>query len=69
VLYLIITVVRNILEPKLVGKQIGLHPLVMLICMYVGLKIFGFIGLIALPVTVVIVKHLNDSDKIHFFKQ
>jgi sporulation integral membrane protein YtvI len=69
VLYLIIVMVRNILEPKLVGKQIGLHPLIMLVCMYVGLKVFGFIGLIALPVTVVIVKHLYDSDKIHFFKQ
>ncbi len=69
VLYLIIIIVRNILEPKLVGKQIGLHPLVMLICMYVGLKIFGFIGLLALPVTVVIVKHLYDNDKIYFFGQ
>jgi sporulation integral membrane protein YtvI len=69
VLYLIITVVRNILEPKLVGKQIGLHPLVMLICMYVGLKIFGFIGLFALPVAVVIIKYLYDNDKIRFFKQ
>ena len=69
VLYLIITIVRNILEPKLVGKQIGLHPLVMLICMYVGLKIFGFIGLFALPIAVVIAKQLYDNDKIHFFKQ
>jgi sporulation integral membrane protein YtvI len=65
-LYLIITVVRNILEPKLVGKQIGLHPLVMLICVYVGLKLFGFIGLFVLPVAVVIAKHLYDNDKIHF---
>jgi len=69
ILYLIIIIVRNILEPKLVGQQIGLHPLVMLICMYVGLKIFGFIGLFALPVAVVVIKHLYDNDKIHFFKQ
>jgi len=69
VLYLIIIVVRNILEPKLVGKQIGLHPLVMLICMYVGLKIFGFIGIFVLPVAIVIIKHLYDNDKIRFFKQ
>jgi sporulation integral membrane protein YtvI len=68
-LYLIIIIVRNILEPKLVGKQIGLHPLVMLICMYVGLRIFGFIGIFILPVAVVIIKHLHDNDKIHFFKQ
>jgi sporulation integral membrane protein YtvI len=69
VLYLLITVVRNILEPKLIGEQIGLHPLIMLISMYVGVKIFGFVGLIALPVTIVIIKHLYDNDKIHIFKQ
>ncbi|MDK2967660.1 sporulation integral membrane protein YtvI [Lacrimispora sp.] len=68
-LYLLITVVRNILEPKLIGEQIGLHPLIMLICMYVGMKIFGFVGLIALPVTIVVIKYLYDNDKIHIFKQ
>ena len=69
VLYLVIIIVRNILEPKLVGNQIGLHPLVMLMCMYVGLKIFGIIGIFVLPVAVVILNHLHDNDKIHFFKQ
>ncbi len=68
-LYLIIIIVRNILEPKLVGKQIGLHPIVMLICMYVGLKIFGIIGIFVLPVAIVIIKHLYDNDKIHFSGQ
>jgi predicted PurR-regulated permease PerM len=33
-LYVIITVVRNVLEPRIVGKRIGLHPLVTLILMY-----------------------------------
>jgi sporulation integral membrane protein YtvI len=68
-LYVIITVVRNVLEPKLLGKQIGLHPLVMLICMYVGVKVFGFIGLFILPVIASIIKYLYDNDKIHFFRQ
>ena len=68
-LYLLITVVRNILEPKLIGEQLGLHPLIMLISMYVGVKIFGFVGLIALPVTIVVIKYLYDNDKIHIFKQ
>lgn len=65
VLYLIITVVRNIVEPKLVGKQIGLHPLIILICMYVGVKVFGFIGLFILPVLAMIVKYLYDNGKLH----
>lgn len=69
VLYLIITVVRNVLEPKLVGKQIGLHPIIMIVCMYAGLKVFGFLGLIALPVTIAFIKYLYDNDKLHSFKQ
>jgi len=63
VLYGVITVVRNILEPRLVGKQIGLHPIVMLMSIYVGAKVFGFIGIFALPVAVVIIKHLYDYNK------
>lgn len=66
VLYVVITVVRNIMEPKLVGKQIGLHPLIMLICMYVGVRLFGFTGLFALPIIAVIVKYLYDNGKLYF---
>lgn len=50
VLYLIITVVRNIMEPRLVGKQIGLHPLVTLMSMFLGLKLVGLAGMVLFPV-------------------
>ena len=66
VLYIVITVVRNILEPRLVGQQIGLHPLVMLMCMYVGVRLFGFIGLFLLPVIVVMMKYFYENGKLHF---
>lgn len=49
ILYLVITVIRNTLEPKLVGKQIGLHPLATLISMFVGARLFGLMGLIGFP--------------------
>ena len=65
--YITITIVRNILEPKLIGAQIGLHPLVMLISMYIGVNIFGFVGLVALPFTIVIIKYLYDNNKIQLF--
>lgn len=67
VVYAIITVIRNVLEPKIIGDQIGLHPLVTLICIYVGLKLFGFIGLLGVPITVTIIKSLHDEGKIQFF--
>lgn len=68
VIYVIITIIRNILEPKIVGEQIGLHPLIMLICMFVGVKFFGVLGLFVLPIIMIILKNLNDSGKIRIFK-
>lgn len=67
-IYLIITVVRNIVEPKLVGQQMGLSPVVMLPCMIVGVKLFGIIGLFGVPFAVAFLKSLNDRGVIHIFK-
>ncbi|MDD3616341.1 MAG: sporulation integral membrane protein YtvI [Lachnospiraceae bacterium] len=61
VIYLIITVVRNILEPRIVGKQIGLHPLLMLICLFVGLKLLGLAGMILLPVSASVLMGMYKS--------
>ena len=64
VLYVVMLVVRNILEPRIVGRQIGVHPLAMLVSMYVGLKIFGFIGIFVLPLVLLAAKGFleNKSD-------
>lgn len=67
-LYLFITVVRNIVEPKLIGKQVGLHPIATLLSMLLGLHIFGFIGLFGFPITLSLLKNLNDRGIIHIFK-
>ena len=58
VLYLVVLVVRQLIEPKILSKQIGLHPLVTLITMYTGLQLFGFLGLILGPITVLILKNI-----------
>ncbi len=68
IIYIIVTIVRNIIEPKIVGNQIGIHPLLMLISMYAGVKIFGIIGLFLIPIMMIIIKNLNDSGKIHLYK-
>ena len=57
-LYLVITAVRNIAEPKIIGDKVGVHPLLMLASAFLGLKIFGVAGIVLLPVTVVIIKSL-----------
>ena len=50
VIYIIVTVVRNYVEPKIVGAQLGLHPIITLVSMFIGLRLFGFWGLFGLPV-------------------
>ncbi len=69
ILYGVITVVRQIIEPKIVGKQIGLYPLLTLMCMFIGARLFGIIGLFGLPITLTVLIHLNKSGEIKLFKE
>ena len=54
VLYGLVTLVRSILEPKLVGVRAGLPPLAALLSMYMGFRVFGLAGIILAPVAAVI---------------
>ena len=60
-LYLVITFIRNTAEPKLVGKQIGLHPLATLIFMYLGLRFLGFLGMFLFPVTLAVLVNMKQN--------
>lgn len=53
--YAACVITRQIIEPKIVGKNIGLPPVLTLICMYVGLKLFGAIGLIVFPFSAAVI--------------
>lgn len=63
VLYLIIIFIRNTLEPKLVGQQIGLHPLATLIFMYLGLRFLGLLGMFLFPVTLAVIVSIRNGKK------
>ena len=52
VIYIIVTVIRNYVEPKIVGTQLGLHPIITLVSMFIGLRLFGFWGLFGTPVAI-----------------
>lgn len=58
VLYLIVLVVRQMVEPKVVGHQIGVYPLLTLMAMYTGLQLIGFAGLIIGPITFVLIRNI-----------
>ena len=61
ILYVVVIVVRQIMEPRIVGKQVGLPPLVTLACMFVGTSLFGGLGLFGLPILAAILTNLNDD--------
>ena len=61
VLYVIILVVRQLLEPRIVGKNIGVHPIFTLIAMYTGFKISGLIGLILGPIVLIILQNIFET--------
>lgn len=68
VMWIIISIIRQYIEPRIVGQQIGLNPLVTLFCMYIGLKLLGAIGMFLLPITIIILKALQDTGKIKIWK-
>ena len=67
-IYAVEIIVRQFIEPRIVGLQVGLHPLVTLIAMFVGSKLFGGVGLFGLPITCAIVQSLDAAGVIHIIR-
>lgn len=67
--YLFVTVMRNILEPKIVGGQLGLHPVVTLSSMFLGVQLFGAVGLFGFPIGLSLLCYLNENGTISIFKK
>lgn len=61
VIYVIVLVIRQIIEPKLVAGQVGLPPIATIVAMYVGSKTLGVLGFFVLPFCVILIKMLNDA--------
>lgn len=61
VLLIIMSIARQLLEPKLVSKNIGVHPIFTLIAMYTGFKIIGIMGLLIGPIVLIIFKNIFAS--------
>ena len=68
IIYILITLIRQYIEPKIVGDTLGVHPLVTLMGLYVGLKLFGVMGMFIVPLTVMTLKAFNDTGRIQLWK-
>lgn len=58
VLWIIMSIVRQFLEPKIVSSNLGVHPIFTLIAMYTGFKFLGILGLFIGPIILVILKNI-----------
>lgn len=64
VLFIIISGVRQFLEPAVLGKKVGLHPLFSMFSMYLGFKLFGFVGMLFFPfLSSLVVEIIHSSSK------
>ncbi len=68
ILYAVINLVRNLIEPKIVGEQIGLPPIVMLLSVYIGLKTLGIAGVFLIPIVVIMLLKFQEWGYIRLFK-
>lgn len=57
-------VIRQVLEPRIVGKNLGLYPLATMIAMYAGYRWLGFLGLIGGPIMLSLLKVVLEADKV-----
>ena len=57
----VISIVRQFLEPKIVSKQIGIHPIFTLIAMYTGFKLIGIFGLLLGPIALIVIKNVYGT--------
>ena len=55
IIYLSVLLMRQLIEPKIVGKSIGMHPLLTLMSMYAGYRVFSIGGLILGPLTLTLI--------------
>ena len=58
-LYVLVALTRSVLEPRLVGKQLGLDPLLTLACLYAGFRLMGVLGMIFAPLLAVTVRQFT----------
>ena len=67
-IYVIITVIRQYIEPKIVGDSLGVNPLLTLAGLYFGLKMFGFMGMFIVPLMIMTLKAFNDTGRVGLWK-
>src|SRR5699024_2333761 len=61
IIYMFIVISRQIIEPKVISANIGLHPLSALLALFIGIKIWGLLGVFIAPTLLVLLKALQQA--------
>ena len=62
ILYAVVTIVRQVVEPKIIGTSLGIHPLITLFAMVAALELFGIAGMILSPFILIVIKESLASE-------
>lgn len=63
ILWIIMSLIRQLLEPRIVSGKIGIHPIFTLIAMYTGFKIIGVMGMLLGPIVLIVFKSIIKLEK------
>ncbi|MBO5701905.1 MAG: sporulation integral membrane protein YtvI [Clostridia bacterium] len=68
ILWAVVCIVRQIIEPKIVGSNVGMHPFLTLFAMLAGNFIYGGIGILLLPIILALCQSLNSAGVVKIYK-
>lgn len=63
-LFAVTEIIRNLIEPKIVGKNLGIHPILTLVLIYASYSLFGIFGLLLIPFLSVILNIAIDKNNL-----
>ena len=64
VLLVVHELIRQFAEPKIIGKSLGVHPIVSLLLLYVGYSVLGFVGILFVPLLAVVLNIFFDKNDV-----
>jgi sporulation integral membrane protein YtvI len=67
-IYATVSIVHSFMEPRLIGKQLGLHPVATLMAMYLGYRLVGVLGMITFPMVFLLLKQFHDRGHVRLWK-
>ncbi|HLS23281.1 MAG TPA: sporulation integral membrane protein YtvI [Pseudogracilibacillus sp.] len=64
-LYIGLVILRQFIEPRLLAGNLGLHPLVTIVILFLAMKLFGAIGLLLSPILLILLSSLYHANIFH----